>query len=277
MSYVQTTNLPPSADQPTAGPAMIEVRGLGVAFQTRDNPHPILAGVDLTVRPTEFLSIVGSSGTGKTTLLRCIAGLQRPTTGQITVDGVPVTGPPSNLALIFQDYGRSLFPWLRVLSNVTLPLRANRELSATQRREVAMSALDAVGLADAAQQYPWQLSGGMQQRTAIARALAFQPEVLLMDEPFASVDAQTRSDLEDLVLGIRQRYPLTLVMVTHDVDESVYMADRVAVLGGHPAHVTTLLPVDLPTPRDQLTTKSLPEFIALRAEVLKSVRTREEV
>jgi NitT/TauT family transport system ATP-binding protein len=252
----------------------ITVRDLGKSFDGtgRSAPKEVLRGVDFTVRANEFVSIVGHSGAGKTTLLRCIAGLDRPTTGLVEVDGVPTEGPPREIALIFQDYGRSLYPWLRVRDNVALPLRSKRDLSAAARTERAVEALAAVGLPDVGQMYPWQLSGGMQQRVAIARALAYEPEALLMDEPFASVDAQTRSDLEDLVLDIRRRYQMTVVLVTHDIDESVYMADRILVLGGRPTGVGEIIDVDLPAERDQLTTKSLPAFIALRARVLEAVR-----
>jgi len=250
----------------------IVIDALAKNYHGHGGERRVLAGVELAVRDGEFLSIVGHSGAGKTTLLRCIAGLEPPSSGGVRFDGELVTGPPPNLALIFQDYGRSLFPWLRVLGNVTLPLRSAGTLTTRERRAAALDALAAVGLADAAAQYPWQLSGGMQQRVAIARAIACRPQVLLMDEPFASVDAQTRADLEDLVLGIRRQFGMTVVLVTHDVDESVYMSDRIAVLGGTPTGVTQLIDVDLPPGRDQLTTKSLPRFIDLRARVLRAVR-----
>jgi len=262
----------PDAVDRQRGDAKIHIAGLGKTYRGHGKDRQVLADLELKVRDGEFLSIVGHSGAGKTTLLRCIAGLEPPSCGEVRFDGELVTEPPAGLALIFQDYGRSLFPWLRVLGNVTLPLRSAGTLSAQERRAAALDALKAVGLADAATQYPWQLSGGMQQRVAIARAIACRPEVLLMDEPFASVDAQTRADLEDLVLNIRRQYGVTVVLVTHDVDESVYMSDRVAVLGGTPTGVAELIDVDLPPERDQLTTKSLPGFIDLRTRVLRAVR-----
>jgi len=251
----------------------IRIDGLAMSYVAQNATRTVLENVHIDMRANEFISIVGHSGAGKTTLLRCISGLERPSAGSVKFDGKDISGPPEKLALIFQDYGRSLFPWLRVLDNVTLPLRANRKMTAKLRAAAAEAALDAVGLRDAVQQYPWQLSGGMQQRVAIARALACEPEVLLMDEPFASVDAQTRSDLEDLVLGICRRYRMTTILVTHDVDESVYMSDRVVVLGGRPTSVAELIDVDLPADRDQVATKSLPEFIALRTRVLQAVRS----
>ena len=254
-------------------PTKIRVDGLAMSYAAGNAARTVLENVHIDIPARQFISIVGHSGAGKTTLLRCISGLERSTAGSVRFDGKEISGPPEKLALIFQDYGRSLFPWLRVLANVTLPLRADKKLTAKQRAATAEAALEAVGLSDAVHQYPWQLSGGMQQRVAIARALACEPEVLLMDEPFASVDAQTRSDLEDLVLGICRRYRMTTILVTHDVDESVYMSDRVVVLGGRPTTVAELIDVDLPADRDQVTTKSLPEFIALRTRVLQAVRS----
>jgi NitT/TauT family transport system ATP-binding protein len=170
--------------------------------------------------------------------------------------------------VVFQEYGRSLFPWLSAHGNVELPLR---HLPRAERHRRAAAALASVGLADVPDAYPWQLSGGMQQRVAIARALAYRPRVLLMDEPFASVDAQTRSDLEDLLLQVWERYAVTIVFVTHDIDEAVYLADRVLVLQA-PATVSLAADVDLPRPRDQIATKALPEFTRLRSELLSALR-----
>ena len=171
------------------------------------------------------------------------------------------------MALVFQEYSRSLFPWMTVRQNVAFPLRRKRRKS-----PLVAETLVAVGLTDALDRYPWQLSGGMQQRVAIARALAYEPSILLMDEPFASVDAQTRADLEDLVLEVRRRYDITIVFVTHDIDESVYLSDRIVVLTNAPTTVREVLDVDLPQPRDQVATKELPEFAALRAHVWRSIK-----
>jgi len=255
----------------TAARAKVRIQGLGMTFRGLDgSSKEVLRGVDLSVGANEFVSVVGPSGTGKTTLLRCIAGLERPTSGAVLIDGKAIDGPPPKLALVFQEYGRSLFPWLRVVSNVMLPLRNSSVLDKVARRARAEAALSAVGLGDALELYPWQLSGGMQQRVAIARALASEPEVLLMDEPFASVDADTRSTLEDLVLRLKREYAMTVILVTHDVDEAVYMANRVAVVRGKPASIQEALAIDLPSLRDQVTTKALPEFIKLRTHVLRS-------
>jgi NitT/TauT family transport system ATP-binding protein len=222
----------------------------------------------------ELVSIVGPSGCGKSTLLRCIGGLIQATGGQVVLRGEPVESVPDGLAVVLQDYGRSLFPWLTVRDNVAMPLRRTTR-SRAERRAAADAALAAVGLPGAGDKYPWQLSGGMQQRTAIARALACDPVLLLMDEPFGSVDAQTREDLEDLVLRVRAERGITTLVVTHDIDESVYLSDRVIVLTPGPGRVRDDLPVNLPAARDQIETKERPEFVRLRTEVSRLVRSRE--
>jgi NitT/TauT family transport system ATP-binding protein len=232
---------------------------------------PAVAEVSLATRPGELLCIVGPSGCGKTTLLRCVSGLTVPTSGTVEIDGRRVTGPPRSLALVFQDYGRSLLPWMTVHANVALPLKARR-VPRARRDAAARTALAAVDLAGQGDKYPWQLSGGMQQRAAIARALAYEPEVLLLDEPFASVDAQTRADLEDLLLEVWARTGLTVLLVTHDIDEAVYLADRIIVLSAGPARVKETIDVDLPRPRDQISTKELPAFAHLRARVFASIK-----
>ncbi|MEZ0294805.1 MAG: ABC transporter ATP-binding protein [Solirubrobacteraceae bacterium] len=223
----------------------------------------------------EFVCIVGPSGCGKTTLLKCVAGLLEPTAGEIRLGDAPVDGPPDTMALVFQEYSRSLFPWMSVRQNVAFPL-SRRKLGKQETARLVEDALGAVGLGDAVDRYPWQLSGGMQQRVAIARALAYQPRVLLMDEPFASVDAQTRADLEDLVLQVRQDYDVTIVFVTHDIDESVYLSDRIIVLTPSPTRVRETLEVALPRPRDQVATKELQEFARLRAHVWRTIKRPDE-
>jgi NitT/TauT family transport system ATP-binding protein len=225
-----------------------------------------IADVDFTVAEREFVSVVGPSGCGKTTLLKCIAGLLAPTSGEVVVEGDKV------MALVFQEYSRSLMPWLSVRKNVALPLRHKPK---AERARLVDEAVEAVGLTTFIDRYPWQLSGGMQQRVAIARALAYQPQILLMDEPFASVDAQTRADLEDLILEVRERYDVTIVFVTHDIDESVYLSDRIVVLSPSPTMVKEILEVELPRPRDQVETKEQPEFARLRAHVYRLIKREE--
>ena len=234
-----------------------------------------IGDVSFDVAAGEFVCIVGPSGCGKTTLLKCAAGLLEPTAGEVTLEGRRVDGPPDTMALVFQEYSRSLFPWMSVRQNVAFPL-SRRKLGKQETARLVEDALGAVGLGDAVDRYPWQLSGGMQQRVAIARALAYQPRVLLMDEPFASVDAQTRADLEDLVLLVRQDYDVTIVFVTHDIDESVYLSDRVIVLTPSPTRVRETLEVALPRPRDQVATKELQEFARLRAHVWRTIKRPDE-
>jgi len=254
----------------TSGP-ILAVRGLSKSYRGRAGDTLVLDGVDVEVARGEFLCIVGPSGAGKTTLLRCMSGLLAPSAGAVFLDGERVTKPPARLAVVFQDYSRSLMPWMSVQANVMLPLRS-QGMGKAKRVERARSALAAVGLSASGEQYPWQLSGGMQQRVAIARALAFEPEALLMDEPFASVDAQTRAELEDLILSVRSEFGVTVILVTHDIDEAVYLGDNVVVLSGSPTRVREHIHIELGPNRDQLTTKALPEFTALRTHVLRLIR-----
>jgi NitT/TauT family transport system ATP-binding protein len=249
---------------------VLEVTGLTRGYGS----HLAIADVTLQVADGELVTIVGPSGCGKSTLLRCVAGLLPPTSGRVVLDGAVVTRVPDRLAVIFQDYSRSLYPWLTVADNVALPLRRTERRAV--RRQSALAALESVGLAGFADRYPWQLSGGMQQRVAIARALACDPVLLLMDEPFGSMDAQMREDLEDLVLRMRAERSITILLVTHDIDESVYTGDRVVVLSHGPGRVVADLPVGLPAPRDQIATKELREFARLRAEVSRLVRASKQ-
>jgi NitT/TauT family transport system ATP-binding protein len=264
-----STSPVPAKRQPSL--PILEVSDLTKTYRAGGNPRPVLGGISLQVDCGEFVCIVGPSGAGKSTLLRCIAGLLAPSTGYVLLDRQPVHEPPPKLAIVFQDYSRSLMPWMSVTKNVILPLRS-KGLSKREQVRRAAEALAAVGLTAVGSQYPWQLSGGMQQRVAIARALAYEPEALLMDEPFASVDAQTRADLEDLILSVRASFGVTVLLVTHDIDESVYLGDRVVVMSGSPATVREEITVDLPSPRDQVSTKLLPRFSELRAHVTMLIR-----
>jgi NitT/TauT family transport system ATP-binding protein len=250
---------------------VLDVRGLHKVYDSHGRRVEAIGELTFTVPDGRFVCVVGPSGCGKTTLLRCIAGLLPPTEGEVWVEGTRVTGPPAGLAIVFQEYGRSLFPWLRVRENVELPLRATG-VARPRRRQLADDALAAVGLHDAHRAYPWQLSGGMQQRVAIARAVAYQPRVLLMDEPFAAVDAQTRADLEDLIRAVWQRLGVTLLFVTHDIDEAVYLGERVIVLSSAPTHIKEALEIDLPAARDQLTTRADPRFTELRAHIYAQIQ-----
>jgi NitT/TauT family transport system ATP-binding protein len=253
------------------GGPVLEIRNLTKTYGTGTKATRAIADVSFSVADREFVCVVGPSGCGKTTLLKCVGGLLRPSSGEVLLRGKRVTSPPEEMALVFQEYGRSLMPWASVRNNVLLPLR-HKSLGRRERKELVEEALGAVGLTRFIDHYPWQLSGGMQQRVAIARALAYQPSILLMDEPFASVDAQTRGDLEDLVLRVREEFAVTVVFVTHDIDESVYLSDRVVVLTHAPTVVEEIIGVELPFPRDQIATKELPEFAHLRGHVYRLIK-----
>jgi NitT/TauT family transport system ATP-binding protein len=254
---------------------VLDINRLSKTYGSGPKATRAIGDVSFTVLDGEFVCVVGPSGCGKTTLLKCIAGLLAPTGGEVVLRGRRVEGPPDELALVFQEYSRSLMPWSSVRNNVLLPLRHKR-LSRAERKQLVEDSLEAVGLTRFLDHYPWQLSGGMQQRVAIARALAYQPTILLMDEPFASVDAQTRGDLEDLILQVRDEYGITILFVTHDIDESVYLSDRVIVLTHSPTEVKEIVAVDLPRPRDQLATKELPEFVNLRAHVYRLIKREQD-
>ncbi|WP_199431375.1 ABC transporter ATP-binding protein [Qaidamihabitans albus] len=246
---------------------MLQVTGLSHRYGTGEHAHVAVNDLTFTVETGELSCIVGPSGCGKSTLLRCISGLITPTGGEVSLHGDRVTGVPEDLAVVFQDYSRSLFPWLTVRQNVEFPLRWKK--SRAERRERSEEALEWVSLPGVGGKYPWQLSGGMQQRVSIARALARRPALLLMDEPFASVDAQTRFELEDLLRSVQLQHGSTILLVTHDIDESVYLGDRVLVLSKSPARIVADLPVDLPAERHQITTRESANFVSLRAEVAR--------
>jgi NitT/TauT family transport system ATP-binding protein len=250
---------------------LLEIRFLRKAYDSDGRHTDVLANITLTVHEGQLVSVVGPAGCGKTTVSRCVGGLVRPSGGEVRVGGIPVNGPPDGLAMVFQEYGRSLFPWLRVYDNVELPLKAKR-IERARRDELVREAVDAVGLIDAIQAWPWQLSAGMQLRVAIARALACEPRVLIMDEPFAAVDAQTRADLADLVRAVWQRFGVTVIVLTGDIDQAVYVGQRVAVLSSSPTVVLDDFDVDLPAERDQLTTRADDQFVELRGHIYSLIR-----
>jgi NitT/TauT family transport system ATP-binding protein len=246
--------------------AMLDVRGVQKIYTGHGRRVEAVRNLTFDVGNHDLVCIVGPSGAGKTTLLKCIAGLMAPTAGEVRLAGEKVAGPPPGMAVVFQEYGRSLFPWMTVEQNIALPLQQKKVAKARQR-ELVEQALVAVGLEDVPKSYPWQLSGGMQQRVAIARAVAYEPDVLLMDEPFAAVDAQTRAELEDLTRSLWKRLGMTVLFVTHDIDEAVYLGQRVLVLSSSPTVVMDDIAIDLPDERDQLATRSLPRFAQLRSQV----------
>jgi NitT/TauT family transport system ATP-binding protein len=256
-------------------PGLLEVDRVHKRYTDREAGDTLtLADITFQVAEGEFLSIVGPSGAGKTTLLKIIAGLEPPSQGQVRLRGQPVTAPPPDMILVFQDYTRSLLPWRTVLRNVTFGLEFRTQGGRRDRTERAREVLAMTGLTPFEGYYPWQLSGGMQQRVAIARALACRPAILLMDEPFGSLDALTRADLEDHMLRLWTSMRLTILFVTHDMDEAVYLSERVLVLrqpsgaaeaankeGGR---LVGGVRVALPWPRDQLKTREDAAFLACR-------------
>ncbi len=265
-----------SVPAPRRGSVVLEAVMLTKRFD--GGASPVLQDVSFEVHEGEVLALVGPSGCGKTTLLRLLSGLTAPSGGAVIFDGRRIERPPHGITLVFQDYARSLFPWLTVAGNVGFALRRRLDVSRAERLARASAALAAVDLAAVSRMYPWQLSGGMQQRVAIARAIAAQPKVLLMDEPFASVDSMTRADLQDLILRVHgDVVNMTIVLVTHDIDEAVYLADRVVVLSSTPGRVIEEVDVDLPRPRGQTETRSSPTFLARRNDIHRMIaRHRRE-
>lgn len=258
-------------DRPAPGSEMLVVKDLHKVYAGAGGGTEAIRNLTFDVKAGELVCIVGPSGAGKTTLLRSIAGLLPPTSGSVTMEGEVVNGPPKGMAVVFQEYARSLFPWLTVRGNIELPLK-ERGVPKEERARLVEEAIDAVGLSDSPNKYPWQLSGGMQQRVAIARAVAYEPHLLLMDEPFAAVDAQTRADLEDLVRNLWHKLGVTLLFVTHDIEESIYLAQRVLVLSGRPTVIMEDVKITLPDERDQITTRSDPEFARLRTHIHELVQ-----
>jgi ABC-type nitrate/sulfonate/bicarbonate transport system ATPase subunit len=234
---------------------------VGKTFSSRAGSLRAIDGIDLTLADGEFISVVGASGCGKSTLLRIVAGLQEATDGELEVDGRPLDGPGKDRVMVFQQY--TLYPWLTAQKNIEFGLP---DMPRQQRAAVARDHLGIVGLADFADHYPSQLSGGMQQRVAIARALAIRPSILLMDEPFGALDAQTRGLMQELLLSIWERDRLSVMFVTHDIDEAVFLSDRICVLSSSPGRVKEMITNPLERPRrfDQQMT---PEFLDLKRHV----------
>jgi NitT/TauT family transport system ATP-binding protein len=253
---------------------LLSVTNISKVFDSANQSTSAIKQISFEVREKEFVSVIGPSGCGKTTLLMIISGLMPPSSGEITLKGVRVDSPPPGLILLFQDYSRSLMPWRKVLANVCYGLELKRQRLHRKDKELKKQAekyLEAVGLLRFRNHYPWQLSGGMQQRVAIARALACEPSLLLMDEPFGSLDAQTRGELEDQLLQIWERFQQTIIFVTHDIEEGIYLSDRVIVLTASPAEIFKDFSVDLPRPRNQIETRSDPNFLRIRNAIHKMI------
>jgi NitT/TauT family transport system ATP-binding protein len=248
--------------------SFLRICGLRKAFAAPGGTTVALEGIDLDIERGSFVSIVGPSGCGKSTLLQIMAGLVAPTSGAVFLEDRKVEAPPPTVIYVFQQYTRSLFPWKTVERNVAFGLESRESLS---RQAIAARTRELIGLVKLTgfeQHYPWQLSGGMQQRVAIARALACRPAVLLMDEPFSAVDALTRVGLQELVRALWRELGLTVVFVTHDVDEGVYLSTRVVALTRAPGAVAADLPIELPYPRNQITTRELPQYLDYRGRLL---------
>ncbi len=265
---------PPHMAQTTAAP-VITITGLQKSFAVQGRRVPVFDGLDCSIAKASFVSIIGPSGCGKSTLLKLIAGLEPPTAGHIAFNGRPINGPPKGMIYVFQQYSKSIFPWRTVLQNVAFGLGTHANLSRRAARERCLEYLSLVGLDGYRDHYPSQISGGMQQRVAIARALICEPEILLMDEPFSAVDAMTRALLQDLLLKIWNKLPITILFVTHDVDEAVLLSNRVLSLGRNASGIHDDLAINLGYPRDQIETRANEQFIQLRQRLFASI-FREE-
>ena len=250
-------------------PVIMETRNLFKEFPTSSGKKQIvLKDISFQVHQREFLSIIGPSGCGKSTLIRILAGLETATSGEILLDGKPVVAPGAERGMVFQKY--TLFPWLTVCQNVMFGLESIGKDRDTAEN-IALQWLDIIGLARYADYYPGQLSGGMQQRVAIARALAPQPRVLLMDEPFGALDAQTRTQMQNYLLEVWRNIDITIIFVTHDLDEAVYLSDRILALKANPGEINELIEVPLPRPRRSRMLLE-PEFLATREHIDKLIR-----
>lgn len=275
MDTMRLEHLDASAATLTARPAeYLQLSGIRKTFGADDSVTVALGGIDLGVREGEFLAIVGPSGCGKSTLLQIAAGLAQPTAGEVSFRGSRVESPPEGIVYLFQQYGRSLFPWRTALENVAFAIEHRPGITKALCKQKSRAYLERVGLGEFADRYTWQLSGGMQQRVVIARALAAEPRVLLMDEPFGSVDALTRMELHALILDLWTRHRFTAVLVTHDVDEAVFLADRIAVLSKRPSRIAQVLDTQLPRPRDSIATRESARFMELRHVLLSNLLGR---
>jgi NitT/TauT family transport system ATP-binding protein len=259
----------------TVGGADVVAQSVSKSFQVQGRTVQALSDVSLRFEPGSFVSIVGRSGCGKSTLLRILCGLTNPTSGTVSVSGQPVTAPPRQMRYLFQDYAQSLLPWKTVEANIEFgarhPCTPAGAADPATRRAVVERSLKTIGLTHTAKRYPWELSGGMQQRVAIGRLLAADAQILLMDEPFSAVDALSRAHLQDVVLRLWEELQLTIVLVTHDIDEAVYLSERVIVVNATGNGIDADVAIDLPRPRAQVETRELPAYLDLRRRLLRLV------
>jgi NitT/TauT family transport system ATP-binding protein len=251
--------------------AILDVQGVSKTYRQAGGETTVAIGnVSCRVEAGEFVSFVGPSGCGKTTLLMTIAGLLPPSAGRVLVNSKEISGPPQDLVLLFQEYNKSLFAWRSVLGNVRFGLEARGDHSPNALRK-AHSLIELVGLKGFENHFPWELSGGMQQRVAIARALAYEPKVLLMDEPFGSLDALTRLELEDALLRLWAELKTTIVFITHDIEEAIYLSDRILVLSRRPSEVIEEMRIDFPRPRNQVSTRAEVRFMEIRNTIYRQI------
>lgn len=251
--------------------AKIEFNNVSLSYGDGKGARQILDNINLTIGSGEFVSIIGPSGCGKTTLLRLMGGLVRPSAGTILFEGTEIKGPSRQRAVVFQDYGKALLPWRPVWANVALAFEDGK-LTRAQQKANSIELLRSMKLEHVSEQYPGQLSGGMQQRVQIARSLAQDPRILLMDEPFGALDAMTRQQLQDEVSRIVRERNITAVFITHDLEEAIYLGDRVIALAAHPGRVLEEIDVGLSRPRDQLRTREHPEFLQHRHKLFVLLR-----
>jgi NitT/TauT family transport system ATP-binding protein len=251
-----------------------QVEAVGVRLPGADGWHPILEDISFEVAAREIVGVVGRSGVGKTTLLRILGGLLEPSCGTVLFDGKAVHGPPTGVVMVFQDYGNALLPWRTVARNAALGLEGR--ISGDERRRRVAHALRMVDLERRASDYPWRLSGGMAQRVQIARALTLEPKVLLMDEPFGALDAITKAALQDVLLNVLDQTGSTVVFITHDLDEAIYLSDRVLVISGSPGAITLEINTEIPRPRDQLATRELPRYLQVRHILGQALRAEDD-
>jgi NitT/TauT family transport system ATP-binding protein len=258
------------------GKPIIEIKNLAKVFSVNRSALTVFENLSYQVEKGGFLSIVGPSGCGKSTLLKLISGLDAPTRGTVVFNGQPVGGPAKGMIYVFQQYTKSIFPWRTVMQNVEFGLGAAKTLGRKEAREKCREYIRLVGLDGYEHYHPYQLSGGMQQRVCIARALICEPDVLLMDEPFSAVDAMTRAILQELILKIWETIPITILFVTHDVEEAVFLSSRVLSLSRAPATIREDLAIDLPYPRDQIKTRDDERFTAFRQRLFSSIFLQEK-
>ena len=273
-----TTLQTPSQAAPTPDRTkpIIEVRNAGKIYAVNDKRLTVFENMSYEIPERSFLSIIGPSGCGKSTLLKLISGLEPASSGQILFKGRSITGPADGMIYVFQQYSKSIFPWRTVIQNIDFGLQSHKKLPRKEARDRCMDYIKLVGLEGYEDYYPYQLSGGMQQRVVIARALICEPAVLLMDEPFSAVDALTRAILQELILKIWQTIPVTILFVTHDVEEAVFLSSRIISLTKSPARIHEDVDIDLAYPRDQLHTRAQDRFHALSQQLFASIFLQEK-